>query len=46
MNSKDLKQEIEIKRPRYLIKYKPLLETISNKGTSGGGDYVRFGDFQ
>lgn len=45
MNSKDLRQEIEIKRPRYLIKYKPLLEAISNKGTSGGGDYVRFGPF-
>lgn len=45
MNSKDLRQEIEIKRPRYLAKYKPLLEAISNKGTSGGGDYVRFGPF-
>lgn len=45
MNSKDLRQEIEIKRPRYLLKFKPLLEAISNKGTAGGGDFIKFGPF-
>ena len=32
MNSQEFRQEIDIKRPRYLAKYYPLMETISNKG--------------
>ena len=45
MNSQEFRQEIDIKRPRYLAKYYPLMETISNKGTTGGGDYIKFGPF-
>ena len=45
MNSQDFRQEIEIKRPKYLEKYVPLMEAISNKGTTGGGDYIKFGPF-
>lgn len=45
MNSQEFRQELDIKRPRYLAKYFPLMEAISNKGTTGGGDYVKFGPF-
>lgn len=45
MNSYQFRREIEIKRPKYLVKYKPLLEAISNKGTTTGGDYIKFGPF-
>ena len=45
MNSQEFRQEIEIKRPKYLAKYFNLMETISNKGTTGGGDYIKFGPF-
>lgn len=45
MNSQDFRQEIEIKKPKYLEKYAPLMDAISNKGTTGGGDYIKFGPF-
>ncbi len=43
MNSQEFRQEIDIKRPKYLVKYASLMEAISNKGTAGGGDYIKFG---
>ena len=45
MNSQEFRQEIEIKKPRYLAKYFELMETISNKGSTSGGDYIKFGPF-
>jgi hypothetical protein len=45
MNSQELRQEIDIKRPKYLAKYFPLMEAISDKGSSTGGDYIKFGPF-
>ena len=45
MNSQEFRQEIDIKRPKYLEKYLPLMEAISNKGAVGGGDYIKFGPF-
>lgn len=45
MNSQQLRQEIEMKRPRYLIKYFDLMNIISEKGTSKGGDFIQFGPF-
>lgn len=45
MTSQQLRNEIDIKRPRYLTKYLPLIEAISNKGTTKGGDYIRFGPY-
>lgn len=45
MNSIQFRKEIEIKRPKYLVKYKPLMEAISEKGKVGGGDYIKFGPF-
>ena len=31
MNSEQFRKEIEIKRPKYLTRYKPLMEAISEK---------------
>ncbi len=45
MNSNDFRQEIDIKKPKYLAKYYALMETISNKGSVNGGDYIQFGPF-
>lgn len=45
MNSQEFRQEIDIKRPRYLAKYFDLMTAISNKGTTGGADYIKFGPF-
>lgn len=45
MTSQEFRQEIDIKRPRYLAKYYSLMDTISNKGSSGAGDYIKFGPF-
>ncbi len=45
MTAQELRQEIDIKRPRYLAKFAPLMETISIKGTAKGGDYIKFGQF-
>ena len=45
MNSQEFRREIDIKRPKYLAKYSTLMETISNKGTTGGGNYIKFGPF-
>lgn len=45
MNSQEFRQEIDIKKPKYLAKYFELMETISNKGALGGGDYIKFGPF-
>ena len=45
MNSEQFRKEIEIKRPKYLTRYKPLMEAISEKGKVGGGDYIKFGPF-
>lgn len=35
MNSEQFRKEIEIKRPKYLTRYKPLMEAISEKGKVG-----------
>lgn len=43
MTAQELRQEIDIKKPRYLAKYVPLMEAISIKGTTKGGDYIKFG---
>lgn len=45
MNSNDFRQEIDLKKPKYLAKYYDLINIISNKGSSTGGDYVSFGPF-
>ncbi len=45
MIAKDFRIEIELKRPRYLTKYMPMMEAISKKGTIKGGDYIQFGQF-
>lgn len=45
MNAQEFRQEIDIKRPRYLAKYFDLMQTISIKGATGGGDYIKFGAF-
>lgn len=45
MTAQDLRQEIDVKRPRYLAKFVPLMEAISIKGTAKGGDYIKFGQF-
>ncbi len=45
MNSNDFRQELDIKKPKYLAKYYNLMETISNKGSVNGGDYIKFGPF-
>lgn len=45
MNSQEFRQEIDIKKPRYLAKYFDLMTAISNKGTAGGADYIKFGPF-
>lgn len=45
MTSQELKKEIEIKRPRYLVKYTSLMEAISDKGSIKGGGYISFGAF-
>lgn len=45
MNSQEFRQEIEIKKPRYLEKYYNLMKAISDKGATGGGDYIKFGPF-
>ena len=45
MNAQEFRQEIEIKKPRYLAKYFDLMQTISTKGATGGGDYIKFGAF-
>ena len=44
MTSQDFRNEIELKRPRYLSKYSSLMEMISTKGSVSGG-YVQFGAF-
>ncbi len=41
----DIRRRIDIKRPRYLTKYTSLMEAISIKGTTKGGDYIKFGQF-
>ena len=41
MNAQEFRQEIDIKKPRYLAKYFDLMQTISTKGTTGGGDYIK-----
>lgn len=43
MIAKEFRGELELKRPRYLTKYAPMMEAISNKMTSSGGDYIQFG---
>ncbi len=43
MNAKDFRNEIDIKKPRYLTKYTPMMEAISDKGSAKGGDYMQFG---
>lgn len=45
MNSQEFRRDLDIKKPRYLAKYFTLMETISNKGTVGGGNYIKFGPF-
>lgn len=43
MNARDFRNEIEVKKPRYLTKYTPMMEAISDKGSAKGGDYMQFG---
>lgn len=45
MNGNEFRQELDIKKPKYLAKYYNLMETISNKGSVNGGDYIKFGPF-
>ena len=45
MNGNEFRQELDIKKPKYLVKYYNLMETISNKGSVNGGDYIKFGPF-
>ena len=46
MNHQDLRDAIFIRKPKYNIKFKPLMERISTKGdTSGKGDFSTFGAF-
>ncbi len=45
MNSHELRQEIESRKPRYLAKYQTFIETISTKGSKSGGDYIKFGAY-
>lgn len=33
MNGNEFRQELDIKKPKYLAKYYNLMETISNKGS-------------
>ena len=45
MTSQDFRNEIEIKKPRYLSKYASLIDTISTRGSINGGNYIQFGAF-
>jgi hypothetical protein len=46
MDSSTLKEIIGLKKPRYKIEYKKLVESISNKGdATGKGDFSSFGAF-
>lgn len=46
MNYQDFRDAIFNRKPRYNIKFKPLMERISTKGdTSGKGDFSTFGAF-
>ena len=45
MNNQDFRQEIENKKFRYLTKYASLMDQISNRGTTKGGDYIQFGPY-
>lgn len=45
MNYQRFKQEIENRKPKYLAKYHPLIDMISRKGATQGGDYIQFGAF-
>lgn len=43
LDGNEFRQELDIKKPKYLAKY--YMETISNKGSVNGGDYIKFGPF-
>ena len=46
MDSSNLKEIIGLKKPRYKIEYKKMVESISNKGdATGKGDFSSFGAF-
>lgn len=46
MNHQELRDAILIRKPRYNVKFKPLMERISIKGdASGKGDFSTFGAF-
>lgn len=45
MNYQRFKQEIDNRKPRYLVKYHQLVDLISRKGATQGGDYIQFGAY-